>query len=156
MTPLLHSVQLIEDLLNLASLGRVALRRSKVDLSALAREIFDELYASSPRTQVKLLIEGQMSARDWATGEHFTMADCAAAPALFYASIVHPFRNDHRHLTRYRDRLLERPSVKRVIAEARPYFSMFPYRDVMPARYLADFGRCPVTRLPSRCCGPPA
>ena len=82
------------------------------------------------------MIEGQMSARDWVTGKEFTMADCAAAPALFYASIVHPFGSDHRHLTRYRDRLLERPSVKRVIAEARPYFSMFPYRDAMAERFL--------------------
>lgn len=54
--------QLIEDLLNLASLGRVTLRRTKIDLSALAREIFDDLYATSPRTQVKLMIEGRMSA----------------------------------------------------------------------------------------------
>ncbi|MEI9893241.1 MAG: ATP-binding protein [Chthoniobacter sp.] len=54
--------QLIEDLLNLASLGRVPLRRTKVDLTALAREIFDGLYYTSPRIQVKLLIEGQMSA----------------------------------------------------------------------------------------------
>jgi glutathione S-transferase len=66
------------------------------------------------------------------------MADCAAAPALFYASIVHPFGSEHRHLASFRDRLLERPSVKRVIAEARPFFSMFPYRDAMPARYLKD------------------
>ena len=54
--------QLIEDLLNLASLGRVTVRRTAVDLSALAREIFDELYAISPRTQVKLMIEGRMTA----------------------------------------------------------------------------------------------
>jgi signal transduction histidine kinase len=54
--------QLIEDLLNLASLGRVSMRPVSVDLSAMARQIFDELFASSPRTQVKLLIEGQMSA----------------------------------------------------------------------------------------------
>jgi signal transduction histidine kinase len=54
--------QLIEDLLNLASLGRVTLRRTTVDLSALAREIFDELYVISPRTQVKLMIEGRMIA----------------------------------------------------------------------------------------------
>jgi hypothetical protein len=54
--------QLIEDLLNFASLGRVAIRRSTVNLSALAREIFDELYVSSPRTQVKVHIEGRMSA----------------------------------------------------------------------------------------------
>jgi len=54
--------QLIEDLLNLASLGRVTLRQTTVDLSALAREIFDELYVISPRTQVKLMIEGRMTA----------------------------------------------------------------------------------------------
>ena len=84
------------------------------------------------------MIEGQMSANIWAIGEDFTLADCAAAPALFYASIVHPFGSDHRNLTLYRDRLLERPSVKRVIAEARPYFQMFPYRNAMPERYLAD------------------
>jgi signal transduction histidine kinase/DNA-binding NarL/FixJ family response regulator len=53
---------LIEDLLNLASLGRVALRRTMVDLSAMAREIFDELQASTPRTNVKLVIEGQITA----------------------------------------------------------------------------------------------
>jgi len=84
------------------------------------------------------MIEAQMSAHEWATGRDFTMADCAAAPALFYASIVHPFGTAHPHLARYRDRLLERPSVKRVIAEARPFFPMFPYRDAMPERYLAD------------------
>lgn len=53
--------QLIEDLLNLAGLGRVALHRTQVDLSAMARDIFDELYATSPRTQVKLMIEGRMT-----------------------------------------------------------------------------------------------
>jgi signal transduction histidine kinase/DNA-binding NarL/FixJ family response regulator len=53
---------LIEDLLNLASLGRVSPHRITVDLSAIAREVFDELYATSPRTQVKLTIEGRMIA----------------------------------------------------------------------------------------------
>jgi signal transduction histidine kinase/CheY-like chemotaxis protein len=53
--------QLIEDLLNLASLGRVPMRRVPVDLSSMAREIFDELSATSPRTRVKLLIEGQLT-----------------------------------------------------------------------------------------------
>ncbi|HSI14797.1 MAG TPA: ATP-binding protein, partial [Chthoniobacter sp.] len=54
--------ELIEDLLNLSSLGRVSLHRSRIDLSAMAREIFDELYATSPRTQVKLMIEGRIIA----------------------------------------------------------------------------------------------
>lgn len=94
---------------------------------AEARRLLDTAYG---------MIEGQMSAQRWATGDDFTLADCAAAPALFYAAFVHPFRDDHRHLARYRDQLLERPSVKRVIAEAQPYFSMFPYREAMPAHYL--------------------
>ncbi len=94
---------------------------------AEARGLLDTAYG---------MIDGQMSAHRWAIGETFTLADCAAAPALFYASIVHPFGGDQRHLARYLEQLLEHPSVKRVIAEARPYFSMFPYRDAMPARYL--------------------
>jgi glutathione S-transferase len=96
---------------------------------AEARATLDTAYA---------MIDKQISAGEWAAGREFTMADCAAAPALFYASIVHPFEDTHRHVAAYRDRLLGRPSVERVIAEARPYFSMFPYRDAMPARYLAD------------------
>lgn len=82
------------------------------------------------------MIDGQMATHHWATGDEFSLADCAAAPALFYAPFVHPFGDGRRHLARYRDQLLERPSVRRVIAEARPYFSMFPYRDAMPAHYL--------------------
>lgn len=82
------------------------------------------------------MIDGQMAAHEWATGDNFTLADCAAAPALFYSAFVHPIKDDQQHLTRYRNQLLERPSVKRVIAEARPYFPMFPYREAMPAHYL--------------------
>ena len=84
------------------------------------------------------MIEKQLADKPWISGDSFTMADCAAAPALFYAAIVQPFGNDQPYLASYRDRLLARPSVKRVIAEARPYFEMFPYRDAMPERYLKD------------------
>lgn len=92
--------------------------------------------ARATLTTAYRMIEGQMSAHDWAIGNDFTLADCAATPALFYASIVHPFGEGHPYLADYLDRLLARPSVKRVIAEARPFFPMFPYRDAMPARYL--------------------
>jgi glutathione S-transferase len=64
------------------------------------------------------------------------MADCAALPGLFFASIVHPFTAEQQALSTYLERLLQRASVKRVLAEAQPYFSMFPYREAMPARYL--------------------
>ena len=86
--------------------------------------------------QAYRMIDARMQARLWATGDTFTMADCAALPALFFASIVHPFADDQQHLAAYLERLLQRPSVKRVIAEAQPYFSMFPYRDAMPEHYL--------------------
>ena len=82
------------------------------------------------------MIDGQLWAGEWAMGEAFTLADCAAAPALFFASIVEPFSPEHANLSAYLDRLLERPSVRRALKEAEPYFSMFPYRDAMPERYL--------------------
>jgi glutathione S-transferase len=83
------------------------------------------------------MIEEQMATATWAAGPSFSMADCAAAPALFFASIVHPVEARHVQLARYLDRLLDRPSVRRTLAEAQPYFSMFPYRDAMPERYVA-------------------
>jgi glutathione S-transferase len=66
-------------------------------------------------------------ARDntWAAGRDFTLADCAAAPALFYADKIAPF-GEHRQLAAYFARLCERPSVARVFAEAKPYLPMFP------------------------------
>jgi glutathione S-transferase len=88
-------------------------------------------------TTAYAMIEEQVSSHGWAIGDDFTLADCAAAPALFYASIVHPFGDHHPKLAAYLERLLARPSVKRVIDEARPFFGLFPYREAMPARYLS-------------------
>lgn len=84
------------------------------------------------------MIEDRMTGRPWAAGEAFSMADCAAAPALFYAAIARPFPPGHANLDRYFERLMARDSVRRVIAEARPYFQYFPLRGVMLARFLAD------------------
>lgn len=75
------------------------------------------------------IIEQDMQSRTWAMGEAFTMADCAAAPALFYANKVEPFGNKYPAVRRYHDRLLQRPSVARVIEEAQPYFKLFPYNN---------------------------
>jgi glutathione S-transferase len=61
----------------------------------------------------------------WAMGDTFTIADCAAAPALFYAQKVQPF-GARKHLTAYFARLEARPSFARVLDEAKPYFAMFP------------------------------
>lgn len=71
------------------------------------------------------MLEQEMASRTWVMGEDFTMADCAAAPALFYAEMAVPF-GAHRNVAGYLARLKERPSVARVIQEAEPYFKYVP------------------------------
>ena len=71
-------------------------------------------------------LEGRLRGREWANGVAFSMADCAAAPALFYADWIVPFARTHPALHAYRTRLLARPSIARAIDEARPYRSLFP------------------------------
>jgi glutathione S-transferase len=82
--------------------------------------------------QAKALLEtaytvadDQLRGTTWALGDDFSMADCAAAPALFYANKVVPF-GKRPHLASYFDRLLARPSFARVLDEAKPYMSLFP------------------------------
>lgn len=72
------------------------------------------------------MIERDMSADEWAMGEAFTLADCAALPPLFYANKVLPFAETHPGAFAYLQRLQARPSVARVLKEAEPYLSMFP------------------------------
>jgi glutathione S-transferase len=71
------------------------------------------------------LIDADMADRAWAVGEAFTLADCAAAPPLFFANKLVPF-GDHQNLAAYFDRLSRRPSVTRTFAEAAPYLKFFP------------------------------
>jgi glutathione S-transferase len=72
------------------------------------------------------MIEQDIANKTWAMGDTFTMADCAAAPALFYADKVMPFGTTHQNAMTYLRRLMERPSYARTLKEAEPYFSMFP------------------------------
>jgi len=71
-------------------------------------------------------LEGRLAGRAWAAGEEFTLADCAAAPALFYADWTHPVSAAYAAVRAYRTRLLARPSVARAVDEARPYRGLFP------------------------------
>ena len=72
------------------------------------------------------LLDEEMARRTWAIGDAFSMADCAAAPALFYADTLDPFAGTYDHLASYLGRLIGRPSVTRVLEEAQPYFALFP------------------------------
>lgn len=62
----------------------------------------------------------------WAAGEQFTLADCAAAPSLFYADWVEEIGTGRPRLSAYRKRLLEHPIVARAVDEGRPYRHYFP------------------------------
>lgn len=73
------------------------------------------------------LIERRIAGRTWAAGAAFSLADCAAAPALFYADYVLPFRDSHPHLRAYIERLEARPSFARVLEEKEPWFHYFPF-----------------------------
>ena len=81
------------------------------------------------------MLDERMATRAWAAGQDFSMADCAAAPALFYASTLVPFGPECAHLNAYFERLMARPSVQRVIDEAKPYFSMYPFAEAIPQRF---------------------
>lgn len=70
-----------------------------------------------------------MSRRPWAAGTAFSMADCAAAPALLYADWVHPIESGCPHAIAYRRKLLARPSYARAVEEARPFRHYFPPGD---------------------------
>ncbi len=72
------------------------------------------------------MVDAEMKDKTWAIGEHFTMADCAAAPALFYADKVLPFADTHKNAAAYLARLKQRPSYARTLKEAEPFFHMFP------------------------------
>lgn len=82
-----------------------------------ARRMLDTAYA---------WLEKVMGGRTWAAGESFGMADCSAAPALFYADWVHPIADTFPSVRAYRQRLLARPSFARAVDEGRPYRPMFP------------------------------
>jgi glutathione S-transferase len=70
-------------------------------------------------------LDAEMASRRWVAADAFSLADCAAAPALFYADWVHPIAG-HAHLSGYLRRLRERPSFARAVEEARPYRHLFP------------------------------
>lgn len=84
---------------------------------AEARTTLDTIYA---------WLDQRMAGRQWAVGDQFTLADCAAAPSLFYADWTHPIPAQFGNLIAYRQRLLARPSFARAVDEGRPFRPYFP------------------------------
>lgn len=71
-------------------------------------------------------LDKELAGGGWATPYGFTLADCAAAPSLFYTDWVHRIDAKYENLRAYRARLLAHPSVARCVEEARPYRAYFP------------------------------
>lgn len=90
-------------------------RDTRVDRAA--RDTLDQIYP---------WLDARLAGREWATDHGFSLADCAAAPALFYADWTHAIPEELIHLKAYRARLLARPSFARAVEEARPYRDYFP------------------------------
>jgi glutathione S-transferase len=102
------------------------------------RIVFDSLRAEQDRdphgvAEARQMLEtayrwldDRMAGRAWAAGDAFSMADCAAAPALFYADWTHRIDAAFANVHVYRNRLLARPSFARAVDEARPYRRLFP------------------------------
>lgn len=84
---------------------------------AAARDLMDKAYA---------WLNEYMKGREWASGDAFSLADCAAAPALFYADWTNPLGDEYPNVRAYRGRLNARPSFARCIEDARPYRKYFP------------------------------
>lgn len=93
-------------------------------------ERFDQNAIAQARGQLDMaygMLEVQLAGTEFLAGDRFTIADCAAAPGLFYALAIHPWDEDgHPKLTRYYRALAQRPSFAKVIADARPYRHLFP------------------------------
>jgi glutathione S-transferase len=98
-----------------SALGQVPMK-SEAGL-ALAHDRLERAYA---------WLEGHLAGKTWATGADFTLADCAAAPSLFYADWTHRIPESCPQLHAYRARLLARPSIARAVDDARPFRPMFP------------------------------
>ncbi len=89
----------------------------------------DPLGVENAKSVIRTALEmadKEMATKTWVVGDAFSIADCAAAPALFYTNLLLPFTESHRHLDAYLGRLLERSSFARVVKEAKPFLGLMP------------------------------
>lgn len=81
------------------------------------------------------MLEQQLGDDTWVASPDFSLADCAAAPALFYASTLVAFPEDCPRVSAYFERICQRPSVRQVIEEAKPWFAHYPFAEAIPGRF---------------------
>lgn len=96
-----------------------------------SKDPYGVAYARDKLQTALAIVDKAMAEKTWAAGETFTMADCAAAPTLFYTDmVVMPLDADFPNAAAYLDRLTKRPSYARALKEAEPYLHMVPREKV--------------------------
>ncbi|MBS0216822.1 MAG: glutathione S-transferase family protein [Proteobacteria bacterium] len=93
---------------------------------ARARNLIERSYA---------ILQRHLEGRTWIAGDTFSMADCSAAPALFYANTYVPPAAEHTHLLAYIERLMDHPAVAATIDQSREWFKFYPGRAGLSRRY---------------------
>jgi len=104
----------------------VSYPQQRIVFGALGRDAADEARWHAAFDTAYAVLDRRMAGREWVAGEGFSLADCAAAPALLYADWTYAIPKRLANLWAYRDRLLARPSYARALDEARPYRHLFP------------------------------
>lgn len=108
------------------------------ELSGDAQRAAEALAVASTQLETAYgVLEKQLQGHEWLAGDRFSLADCAAMPALFYSAAVRPFAADHPALGGYFERLLARASVRHVLGEARPWLKYFPLLPRLPVLHRA-------------------
>jgi glutathione S-transferase len=107
----------------------------EIVLDRLKRAGGDLSHAHTTLDTAYQMVEEQLSTSRWIVGDELTLADCAAAPALFYAATIRPFPGTCARLSAYFDRIVDRPSVRRTIEGAKPYFGNYPFESAIPTRF---------------------
>lgn len=91
-----------------------------------ARDAFGVEQAKATIRNSYAMVERLLAKKTWAMGDDFSLVDCAASPALFYANCAIPIDPSMRNLSAYFGRLMSRPSYARALTEAEPYFDLVP------------------------------
>lgn len=99
------------------------------------RDAYGVAQARERLTSAYAMVDRQLAGRTWVNGDAFSMADCAAAPALFYAVTYVPLPPQHVQLASYFERLMTHPSVALAIDQARPWFKFYPGRAGLSRRF---------------------
>lgn len=100
--------------------------QQRIVYGAIGRDAQDDAKWHGQLDTAYAYLDKHLAGREWVASDTFSLADCAAAPALLYADWTYAIPKSFANIWAYRDRLLARPSYARALDEARPFRHYFP------------------------------